>query len=232
MDSNTAALRIAAPSCTELARELRVVMLVVKDNFVWTIVWIGKGVHMEANICGLELTYWHSNTRLERRQVPTLEEKVCEAGHHFVVMEALFLVDARLIWTVEDFDFTMEFESKANKVQGQPHNVRSTTACLASTQPLATGYTVQAFKSLWELINSSISGLPTLTLGVIALIRYKPATDVIMVHYSAFNAKILYDDYNCTINVDKIFRHSLLLKIYTLVFPSTSCTEWWLSPQP
>jgi hypothetical protein len=33
------------------------------------IVWIGKGVHVETKICGLELTYWCSNTRLERRQV-------------------------------------------------------------------------------------------------------------------------------------------------------------------
>jgi hypothetical protein len=41
-------------------------------------------------------------------------------------VEAPFLVDARLIWTVElkeDFDFAVEFESKANKVQGQLHDL-------------------------------------------------------------------------------------------------------------
>jgi hypothetical protein len=34
IDSDMVALRIATPSCTELARELRVVMLVVEDNCV------------------------------------------------------------------------------------------------------------------------------------------------------------------------------------------------------
>ncbi|KAJ7697065.1 hypothetical protein B0H14DRAFT_3174526 [Mycena olivaceomarginata] len=80
------------------------------------------------------------------------------------------------------------------------------TTCLASAQPLATGYAAQAFKSLWEPINSSISGLLTLALKVAALIGYKPATDAMAAHYSAFDAEILYDDYDGTINVDKIFR--------------------------
>ncbi|KAJ7874547.1 hypothetical protein B0H14DRAFT_3131024 [Mycena olivaceomarginata] len=53
----------------------------------------------------------------------TLEEKVREAGRHFVVVglvEAPFLVDVRLIWTVElkeDFDFAVEFESEESKTK-------------------------------------------------------------------------------------------------------------------
>ncbi|KAJ7310112.1 hypothetical protein DFH08DRAFT_458171 [Mycena albidolilacea] len=117
-------------------------------------------------------------------------------------------------------------------------SVRSKTACLASVRPLATGYAAQAFKSLWELINSSIPGLPTLTLKFAALVGYKPATDAMAAHCSAFDAEILYDDYDGTINVDKSFtthscsRFMRAYSRYTLVFPSTSCTEWWFSPRP
>ncbi|KAJ7804306.1 hypothetical protein B0H14DRAFT_3774855 [Mycena olivaceomarginata] len=161
----------------------------------------------------------------------TLEERVREAGRHFVV-EAPFLVDARLIWTVElkeDFDFAVEFESKANKVQGQLHNLivllpsdavplrtepwiagafedgmsgqRSTTSNRlrhASLQVLMGANQVKHFRSS----NSCFDAFA-------ALIGYKPVTDTTAAHYLAFDTEILYDNdnYDGTINVDKIFRH-------------------------
>jgi hypothetical protein len=70
---------------------------------------------------------------------------------------------------------------------------------------------------------SSISG-PTLALKVAALIRYKPATDAMAGHYSAFNADTLYDEYDGTIKVEKIFRHSLLLKVCLVFFSISSLT--------
>ncbi|KAJ7896306.1 hypothetical protein B0H14DRAFT_3612274 [Mycena olivaceomarginata] len=156
----------------------------------------------------------------------TLEEKVREAGRHFVVVglvEAPFLVDVRLIWTVElkeDFDFavTVEFESKANKVQGQLHNFEDSMSCQCSTisnrlrraslQVLMGADQLKHFQSS----SSRFEGR-----------RYKPATDAMAAHYSAFDARILYDDYDGTINVDKIFRHSLLLKIYVCVQQMHTC---------
>ncbi|KAJ7346417.1 hypothetical protein DFH08DRAFT_1081173 [Mycena albidolilacea] len=178
----------------------------------------------------------------------TLEERVREAGRHFVVVEALFLVDARLIWTVElkeDFDFAFEFQSKANKVQGQLHDVIAllpSDAVSLRTEPWIAG----AFEDGMSGQRSTISNrLRHASLQVLmganqlkhfrssnsrfdafaALIGYKPATDATAAHYSAFDAEILYDNYDGTINVDKIFRHPLLLKIYACILRGPYGTE-------
>jgi hypothetical protein len=71
---------------------------------------------------------------------------------------------------------------------------------------------------------SSISGLPTLALKVAALIGYKPATDAMAGHYSAFDTETLYDEYDGTINVENIFCHSLLLKVCLVFFSISSLT--------
>ncbi|KAJ6523334.1 hypothetical protein B0H19DRAFT_1201873 [Mycena capillaripes] len=170
----------------------------------------------------------------------TLEERVREAGRHFVVVQALFLVDPRLTWTVEyneDFDFAVEFDSKANKVQGQLHDVIAllpSDAVPLRTEPWIAG----AFEDGMSGQRSTISNrLRRASLQVLMgadqlkhfrssnsrfdafaeLIGYKPTEDATPAHYSAFEAEILYDNYDGTIDVDKIFRHPLLLKIYACI---------------
>ncbi|KAJ7709138.1 hypothetical protein B0H14DRAFT_3525296 [Mycena olivaceomarginata] len=165
----------------------------------------------------------------------TLEERVREAGRHFIVEKALHLVDSRLTWTVdldEEFDFAAEFESKADKVQGQLHDVIAllpSDAVPLRTQPWIAG----AFEDGMSGQRSTISNrLRRASLQVLVgadqlkhfrssnsrfdafakLIGYKPATETKAAHYSAFDAEILYDDYDGTVNVNKIFRNPLLLK--------------------
>ncbi|KAJ6450466.1 hypothetical protein C8R45DRAFT_1114022 [Mycena sanguinolenta] len=168
----------------------------------------------------------------------TIEERTRAAGRHFVVEQAQFLVDVRVVWTVEldkNFDFAVEFESKATKVQGQLHDIpwiagafldgMSGQRSTISNRLRHTSLPVLAEPDQLKHFRSSSSRFEAFA----KLIGYKAATETKAAYYS-----------DGTVNVDKIFRNPLLLKIYACIlrgpygaeglFEGLQPALWWMSP--
>ncbi|KAJ7811932.1 hypothetical protein B0H13DRAFT_2383572 [Mycena leptocephala] len=162
------------------------------------------------------------------------ETRIRDAGRHFALTEAIFLIDDDIMDTVADtsFDFAKEFDSSKNERQGQLrdilailpddvrpkvnkrwvqdsfldglHNQRSSMGYRVRTEALQ--YIVDDVK----LFATSASRFDAFS----ELIGYKPATKTSQAFYERFEVPLLYDKWDGTINVNGLFRGNAALEVY------------------
>ncbi|KAK7013084.1 hypothetical protein R3P38DRAFT_3008277 [Favolaschia claudopus] len=169
----------------------------------------------------------------------SLEERVREAGRHFAVEEALFLVNEVDTWDPDREEVTFEpeeeYEEEEYRVQSQVEDILDLLP--PDARPLRTeGWIADSFLDGLNSQRSTmanrmrhgsaqhlVSDADRVSLDDTSSARFQAFKDRIgyveesdteAAHYSAFKAPILYDEFNGDIDVHHIFRNPLLLKIY------------------
>ncbi|KAJ7083204.1 hypothetical protein C8R44DRAFT_753509 [Mycena epipterygia] len=143
----------------------------------------------------------------------TLEECVRSAGHHFAVEYGLFLhIDMSELFATPldpNFNEDTEFDTKKTCIQGQlgdilvvlPDDARDITIRKHDIP-----VNLKDFKSSSSCFNAFAKH-----------ISHQPATDDADAFYSLLKAEVLYDQYDGTGDVYKIFCGTVLLSIYASV---------------
>ncbi|KAJ7886229.1 hypothetical protein B0H14DRAFT_1323110 [Mycena olivaceomarginata] len=185
----------------------------------------------------------HRSEGIDNSQAPNpaaVEERTRAAGRRFALLKSLFFIDDERVWAVqkdETFNRTKEFDSDEGRIQGQlldvldvlPEDVHewrqdewlslATTAhssWMAWTARRATIAHHIRSQSLSTLVadatnfESSTSRKSTFH----DLIGYNAPTETSHAFYSSYKVAILYDEYDGTVDLDHIFRHPVLLRIF------------------
>ncbi|KAJ7214382.1 hypothetical protein GGX14DRAFT_562597 [Mycena pura] len=167
----------------------------------------------------------------------TIEERTREKGRHFLVQEALFLVDPD-VFTVdidEDFDPRDEFSSDKNKIQGQlrqimhylPDDVKRLRTTELISGAFTDGMASQRSSTSNRLRGASLSKIvdnvkPFETSSgrfnaFAELIGYQPGTDTREPYYSKLDVPLLYDAWQGKKDLNSLFRNPIILKTYASV---------------
>ncbi|KAJ7181101.1 hypothetical protein C8R46DRAFT_829024, partial [Mycena filopes] len=155
----------------------------------------------------------------------TLEDRVRKAGRHFVIEYGLFLfTDVHtLLATKEDptFKEETEFSSKASRIQGQlrdfldgMNNQRSTMHSRLRHESLAL---IVSNLTFCDGEKANIDCSSSRFNAFAKRIGYQPATADAAAFYSILKAEVLYDDYDGTMNIDKIYRNRLPMMLYACI---------------
>ncbi|KAJ7095547.1 hypothetical protein C8R44DRAFT_749104 [Mycena epipterygia] len=167
----------------------------------------------------------------------TIELRVRDAGRHFAIQKALFLIDDDIMNTQEDkdFDIDQEFASTNNERQGQLRDILSVLP--DDVQPKINQPWVQdSFLDGVHSQRASIShrlrveALPVIVPDVkpfatsasrftafSEFIGYKPPTETSEAFYDRFEVPILYDHWDGKIDLDHLFRGNRLLEVFVSV---------------
>ncbi|KAJ7828018.1 hypothetical protein B0H14DRAFT_3466546 [Mycena olivaceomarginata] len=165
----------------------------------------------------------------------TIEQRTSEKGRHFVVQEALFLLDD--VFSVdedEDFDPKDEFASDKNKVQGQLHRILEFLPADVKhlrTTELISGTFVDSMSGQCSSTSHRLHG-PGLThivddvkpfatspgrhIAFRTLIGWQPGTKTHEPYYSKLDVPILYDGWQGE-DLTHLFRGPCLLKIHATI---------------
>ncbi|KAJ7936801.1 hypothetical protein B0H13DRAFT_1852871 [Mycena leptocephala] len=163
-----------------------------------------------------------------------IETRIREAGRHFALTKAIFLIDNDVMSTEEDdsFDFDHEFDSIKSERQGQlrdiltvlPDDVKSKIKQRwvqdsfmdgLHSQRSSMGYRVRTEALQYivddvKLFATSASRFDAFS----KLISYKPATNTSQAFYDRFEVPLLYNKWDGTINVNSLFRGNVVLEVY------------------
>ncbi|KAF7324391.1 hypothetical protein MVEN_02645000 [Mycena venus] len=167
----------------------------------------------------------------------TVEERTREKGRHFVVEEALFLVDPDM-FTVdedEDFDISEEFTSDKNRIQGQlrqimrylPDDIKHLRKTNLISGAFIDGMSGQRSNTSNRLRVASLANIvddvkPFETSAsrfnaFAKLIGYQPGTDTRDPYYSKLDVPILYDNWQGQKDLNSFLRGPILLKIHASI---------------
>ncbi|KAJ7074984.1 hypothetical protein B0H15DRAFT_806493 [Mycena belliarum] len=165
------------------------------------------------------------------------ETRVRDAGRNFAIQKALFLVDSEVFETKEDqdFDANREFDSIENERQGQLHDilgllpdeVRPKINQLWVQDSFLDGLHGQRTSIRHRL---RVEALPVIADDVDAfttsasrfdafseVIGYKAPTDDSEAFYERFAVPILYDEWHGRVDLDHLFRGSVLLQVFVSI---------------
>ncbi|KAJ7196838.1 hypothetical protein GGX14DRAFT_303646, partial [Mycena pura] len=166
-------------------------------------------------------------------------------GRHFLVQEALFLVDPD-VFTVdidEDFDPRDEFSSDKNKIQGQlrqimhylPDDVKRLRTTELISGAFTDGMASQRSSTSNRLRGASLSKIvdnvkPFETSSgrfnaFAELIGYQPGTDTREPYYSKLDVPLLYDAWQGKKDLNSLFRNPIILKSIWLHSADTQLVE-------
>ncbi|KAJ7023966.1 hypothetical protein C8F04DRAFT_1132586, partial [Mycena alexandri] len=166
----------------------------------------------------------------------TVEERVRKAGRHFVIEYALFLTTDifDILATDEDPEFSedTEFQTKKSRIQGQLRDIVALLPADArafrdqewigcSSLSLIVTYINRFFPEQSATVDDFDTSASRFA-AFKKLIGYQSATADAAAFYSHLKAEVLYDGYDGTMNVDKIFRGPLLLIIYVSIIRGPS----------
>ncbi|KAJ6583668.1 hypothetical protein B0H10DRAFT_1962107 [Mycena sp. CBHHK59/15] len=159
--------------------------------------------------CITDLENQSATTAHLRKQRPCcpcrrFNQRTREKGRHFLVQEALFLVDTD-VFTVdedEDFDPKDEFTSARTKFKASFGELCATSRTILakivdSVKPFETSS--GRFNAFAELIG------------------YQPGTDTREPYYSKLDVSLLYDGWQGKKDVNSLFRNPIILKTYASV---------------
>ncbi|KAJ7775942.1 hypothetical protein DFH07DRAFT_951849 [Mycena maculata] len=172
----------------------------------------------------------------------TVEARTREKGRHFVVEEALFLVDPDVFTVDEDEDFepSEEFSSDKNKIQGQlqqimcylPHDIKHLRTTNLISGAFIDGMSSQRSSTSNRLRVASLSKIvddvkPFETSSgrfnaFAKLIGYQPGTDNREPYYSKLDVPILYDGWQGKKDLNSFLRGPILLKIHASIIRGPS----------
>ncbi|KAJ7909987.1 hypothetical protein B0H13DRAFT_2329795 [Mycena leptocephala] len=162
------------------------------------------------------------------------ETRIRDAGRHFALTEAIFLIDDDIMDTVADasFDFAEEFDSSKNERQCQlrdilailPDDVRPKVNKRwvqdsfldgLHNQRSSMGYRVRTEALQYIVDDVKLFATSASRFGAFSeLIGYKPATKTSQAFYERFEVPLLYGKWDGTINVNGLFRGNAALEVY------------------
>ncbi|KAF7344094.1 hypothetical protein MVEN_01699100 [Mycena venus] len=164
----------------------------------------------------------------------TTEARTRHAGRLFALTKALFLIDDEVFDQKldEEFDFSCEFESLDNELQGQLYDIVSVLPVDVKSK-IHQEWVQRAFTDGQDLICATFhTRIRTQALHAIVdnpksfatsasrlsafskFIGYKPATKETVAHYDRFAAPILYDKWEGRVILEHLFRGPILLKVF------------------
>ncbi|KAJ6625204.1 hypothetical protein B0H10DRAFT_2212209 [Mycena sp. CBHHK59/15] len=164
----------------------------------------------------------------------TIEEHTRHAGRLFTLTKSLFLIDNEVfdLKLDEEFNFSCEFESPENELQGPLYDIVSLLPVNVKSK-IHQEWVQQAFTDAQDLICSTFhTCICTQALHVIVdnpksfatsashlsafseFIGYKTATEETVAHYDHFAALILYDKWEGRVALEHLFRGPILLKVH------------------
>ncbi|KAJ7729861.1 hypothetical protein DFH07DRAFT_781832 [Mycena maculata] len=167
----------------------------------------------------------------------TIEDRTREKGSHFVVEEALFLVDSDVFTVEEDEDFEPceEFASDQNRIQGQllqikrylPDDVKHLRTTTLISGAFIDGMSGQRSSTSNRLRVASLSKIvddikrfetSSGRFNAFAkLIGYQPGTPTREPYYSKLDAPILYNKWEGKKDLGSFLRGPILLKIHATI---------------